>query len=254
MPGRWYNRERSCAPEIARAERPLTMRVAIAALVAYLGLSVAEPAGQPRRSWTDTFDVKKADLRSTGRNPYFVLEPGYTLTLEFGKERVVKRVLAETKLVDGVETRVVEERETKDGRLVEISRNFFAISATTKDVYYFGEEVDIYTNGRVTSHEGAWRAGVKGARFGLAMPAKPVLTSAYYQEVAPGVAMDRARVVSVTERFTGPAGSFANCVKMEETTPLEPAAKDFKLYAPGVGQVTDGALVLVKYGKETARE
>ena len=77
-------------------------------------------------------------------------------------------------------------------RPVEISRNYFAISKRTNDVYYFGEDVDIYKASKVSSHEGAWLAGVKGARFGLAMPGVPTLKAKYYQELAPGVAMDRA--------------------------------------------------------------
>ena len=68
---------------------------------------------------------------------------------------------------------------------------------------------------------------------------------AVYQEVAPGVAMDRARVMSLSERVTTPAGTFERCVKTEETTPLEPGDKGYKLYAPGVGLVQDGPLVLI---------
>jgi hypothetical protein len=37
-------------------------------------------------------------------------------------------------LVAGVETRVVEERETSVGAPVEVSRNYFAISKRTGDV------------------------------------------------------------------------------------------------------------------------
>jgi hypothetical protein len=40
---------------------------------------------------------------------------------------LVITVLNETKVVDGIETRVVEERESEDGELVEISRNYFAV-------------------------------------------------------------------------------------------------------------------------------
>jgi hypothetical protein len=87
-------------------------------------------------------------------------------------------VLNETKTVDGVECRVVEERETKDGKLVEVSRNYFAIGKRTNSVYYFGEDVDIYKDDKVVSHEGAWLAGKNGARFGLMMPGLPLLSSA----------------------------------------------------------------------------
>jgi len=72
-----------------------------------------------------------------------------------------------------------------------------------------------------------------------------VIGQRYYQEAAPGVAMDRARVVSVTERGTTPAGTFERCLKTEETTPLEPGDKEYKLYAPGVGLIQDGPLVLI---------
>jgi hypothetical protein len=59
------------------------------------------------------------------------------------------------------------------------------------------------------------------------------------------VAMDRAQIVSVGERVTTPAGTFEKCLKTEETTPLEPGDKEYKLYAPGVGLVRDGPLVLI---------
>ena len=37
--------------------------------------------------WTWDFSSEKPDLVSTGRNPYFILEPGYVLILEGGDER-----------------------------------------------------------------------------------------------------------------------------------------------------------------------
>jgi hypothetical protein len=200
-------------------------------------------------SWTTEFAVEKSELSATGRNPYFILEPGYQLVFGGGKERLVITVLDETKTVDGVETRVVEERETKDGKLVEVSRNYFAISQRTNDVFYFGEDVDIYKNEKVAGHSGAWLAGVKGARFGLMMPGEIRLKARYYQEIAPGVAMDRAEIVSLSETVKTPAGEFKNCLKVEETTPLEPGVKEYKYYAAGVGLVQDGSLKLVKYGK-----
>jgi hypothetical protein len=60
--------------------------------------------------------------------------------------------------------------------------------------------------------------------------------------------MDRGEILSVTEAVQTPAGRFKDCVKVEDTTPLEPKVKEYKYYAPGVGLVQDGDLVLVKYG------
>ena len=200
-------------------------------------------------SWTTEFRVEPGELSATGSNPYFVLEPGYQLVFEDGKEQLTITVLDETKTVAGVETRVVEERETKDGQLVEVSRNYFAISKRTNSVFYFGEDVDIYKGGQVVSHDGVWLAGVQEARFGLMMPGVPLSRARHYQEIAPGVALDRAEIVSVDATVKTPAGEFANCVRVEETTPLEPDTKGYKYYAPGIGLVQDGSLKLVAYGK-----
>jgi len=200
-------------------------------------------------SWTESFLVEPGELGPTGRNPYFILEPGYYLVLRKGNEELTVTVLDETKKVDGVETRVVEEKETKNGKLVEISRNFFAISKRTNSVYYFGEEVDIYEDGKVVSHDGAWLSGVKGAKFGLMMPGTPLVGGRYYNEIAPDVAMDRSVILSMTETVETIAGTFKNCLKIEETTPLEPGNKELKYYAAGIGLVNDANAELVKYGK-----
>jgi hypothetical protein len=198
--------------------------------------------------WTDRFEVRPAELVSTGRNPFFVLEPGYVLELEDGDNRLVITVLDETEVIDGVETRVVEERESEGGRLVEVSRNFFAINPRNNDVFYFGEDVDVYRNGAVAAHEGAWRSGVDGARFGLMMPGEPLLGARFYEEVAPGIAMDRAEVTSLTDSLDAPAGHFRDVLETAETTPLEPGVREFKYYADGIGLLRDGSLRLVRYG------
>jgi hypothetical protein len=216
------------------------------ALATFTLLPAAQPSAQRDDGFTRNFPVEPGELVSTGRNPYFVLEPGYRLVLEDGAVRLVITVLAETRVVAGVETRVVEERETNAGALVEISRNYFAISRRTNSVFYFGEDVDIYKNGKVVNHEGAWLAGADGARYGLVMPGLPLLSARYYQELAPKVAMDRSQIVSVNARLTTPAGAFSDVLKIEETTPLEPGAKEYKLYAAGVGLVQDGSLKLAR--------
>ena len=224
---------------------PLGVTLAFVAIT--VGTSLVSGQG-PTDSWTREFAIDPAEFSTQGRNPFFVLEPGYALELEDGTTRLVITVLAETRRVDGVETRVVEERETAGGRLVEVSRNFFAISTRTNSVFYFGEEVDIYTGGVVTSHEGAWLAGVSGARAGLMMPGLPLLRARYYQEVAPGVAMDRAEIASLSDRVKAPAGSFTGVLRIHETTPLEVGASGDKYYARGVGLIRDGALLLTRYG------
>jgi len=191
----------------------------------------------------------KAELSSTGRNSYFILEPGYQLTLETKSgDRLVITVLNETKTVDGVETRIIEERETVGGKQVEVSRNYFAISLTSHDVFYFGEDVDTYKNGTVTGHGGSWLAGVNGAHAGLIMPGQPQKGMRFLQEVAPKVAMDQCEVVSTSESVSTPAGNFTGCLKMADSSAMEPGAPETKLYGPGVGLLVEEDYRLVKYG------
>jgi hypothetical protein len=215
-----------------------------------LALSASSLAmrGGADQGWRERFPVDRSRLVNTGRNIYFILEPGHRLRLEHGKDTLTITVLNETRVVDGVNCRVVEERETEGGQLAEVSKNYFAMDPTTGDVYYFGEGVDIYKNGKVSGHEGEWLAGVNGARFGLIMPGKPAVGDKYYQENAPGVALDRAEIVSTTERFKVPAGVFQNCLRTRESSAIEPGIED-KWYAPNVGLIRDEDFVLVKVEK-----
>jgi hypothetical protein len=200
-------------------------------------------------TWQANFPVDKKMLSATGTNQYFVLTPGFRLYYEHRKDTVTTTVLNETKIVDGVETRAVEDRETKNGQLVELTRDYYAVDRNTGDVYYFGEDVNTYKNGKLAGHEGAWLSGVQGARFGMMMPGAVKVGLKFYQEQAPRVAMDRAEVVAVGETVTTPAGTFTNCVHMKETSALEKGMADHKWYAPGVGLVKDGEFVLVRVEK-----
>jgi hypothetical protein len=202
--------------------------------------------------WQSEFTLDRSDLATRGSNPWFVLEPGYQLTYRGREDEkdvdLVITVLEQTEWVDGVETRVVEERERQAGELVEVSRNYFAISTRTHDVYYFGEDVDMYEHGEIESHEGAWRSGAHGAHFGLMMPGVPAVGLRYQSEVAPHVAMDRCEIVSMDATVKTPAGTFDRCVKVEETTPIEPHSREYKLYARGIGLVQDSTLLLTSHG------
>jgi hypothetical protein len=100
----------------------------------------------------------------SGRNPYFILEPGYVLVLRDRDKVLTIRVKGETKKVDGVVCRVVEEKETEGDKVVELSNNYCALGKRTNSVYYFGEDKG-----------GAWLSGEKGAKFGLLMPGLPLV-------------------------------------------------------------------------------
>jgi hypothetical protein len=203
-------------------------------------------------AFTDEFHLERCTFAATGRNPFFILEPGYTQVLEGTEDgatvALTIRVLDATEDVGGVTTRIVEERHVEDGELVEVSRNFFALCEENGSVFYFGEEVDIFEEGEIVSHEGAWRHGARGARAGLIMPGIALLGARYFQEVAPGVALDRAEIIELDATVRTPLRRFTDVLVTRETTPLEPGVTEFKSYAPGVGLVADGEVLLVSAG------
>ena len=207
--------------------------------------SSSKELGRQPAAWRDRFDVDKADLRPTGTNPYIPMQPGRVLKLRHGGRTLTVTILPDTQEIDGVTTGVLEEREANNGTLVEVSRNFLATDKNTGDVYYFGEDVDNYKGGRLVNHDSAWRAGSRGARFGLMLPATPSVGQAFYQEIAPKVAMDRVEVVSTGETVKTPAGVFERCVHLRETTPLERDVSH-KYYAPGIGLIRDDEFELVE--------
>jgi hypothetical protein len=217
-------------------------------LIPLLAVAAGALFSQGTGDYQSEFRVDRKTLGVKGSNAYFNLTPGYRLFYKDGSEADTLTVLAETKTIDGVECRIIEDRESKNGALVELTRDYYAIDSATNDVYYFGEDVDVYKNGKVSGHEGSWLSGVKGAKFGLMMPGNPKVGQRFYQEQAPGVGMDRVEILSAAETVTTPAGTFKNCIHVAETSPLERGLKDHKWYAAGVGQVKDGKLPLVRYG------
>lgn len=230
-----------------RFRTPWTLLTVLALLAS--GALAHEP------DFTDTFNRDRCTFTTVGSNPYLPLWPGYSLVLEGEEEdegelleiSVILTALPETETVDGVETRVFEERESEDGELVEVSRNFFAVCRETGDVWYFGEDSMEIEDGEVVGTGGSWRAGVNGAQPGIIMPGNPLVGARYFQEIAPGVAEDQGEVISVDEEATVPAGSFTGVLEIADTNALEPEEDpEPKLYAPGVGQIVDEELELVE--------
>ena len=199
--------------------------------------------------WTDDFQTDRRKFSSKGQNRFFSLQPGHRIVIESKSEKVIITVLNETKKIGSVVTRIIEEREFEDGELVEVSRNFFAICKATSDVFYFGEEVDDYKDGKIVDHGGAWQADNKDSKAGIIMPGTALLGARHYQEIAPN-AMDRAEIIADNVTMKTPAGTFKNCIRVKETSPLEPGAICYKTYAPGIGLIQDEDLLLTKYSKK----
>jgi hypothetical protein len=228
------------------------------ALASMIGGAGGTRAGAP--AFTDDFRLEQCrQLVPNGGNDYFSLHPGRTWRFEGEDEgelvELEVKVLERTRRIvfqlNGevmrVTARVVREREWVDGELVEESRNYFARCIDTNDIYYLGENVDFYKDGEIIGHDGAWLAGVDGALPGLIMPATFLLGARYFQEIAPGIALDQAEHVEMGLEIETSAGVFQNCIRIVETTPLEPGAESIKIYAPGIGLIVDDELGLVEY-------
>jgi hypothetical protein len=231
-------------------------RVLLAAALAALAVAGCGDGGDNGAPDTDTgLDISVCDPANgpfslTIDNEFFPLEVGTVLVLEGDEDgalvRVEFEVLDETEEIAGVTTRVVQERETEDGMLVEISRNFFA-QAPDGTVCYFGEDVDIYgEDGGVVDHEGAWRAGADGALAGIQMPAAPEVGMKYYQEYAPSVAQDMGEITAMGEHLSVPAGEFDDTLEVTETSPLD-SGSSLKIYVSGIGMAVDESITLRSY-------
>ena len=89
--------------------------------------------------------------------------------------------------------------------------------------------------------------GEVNATAGIAIPGECLIGAAYYQENAPGKAMDCARIEEVNATIETPSGEFSGCLKVWEMNPLDGDSQT-KTFAPGIGLVQDEGLLLVKHG------
>lgn len=229
-------------------------------LILMLAAAVPMTGALAQDGFTDEFPISSCRFEPWGNNAFFKLIPNRQLYLsnancadcvaEEGLVELWITVLPETRRIKfehngkrmAVRARVVEEYETVDGEVEEISHNFFANCSPMNDVYYFGEDV---FDGDGEPLPDAWLAGRHGARPGIIMPDRAyLLGSRYYQEIAEN-AQDRAEHTSMGFEVVVPAGVFQNCVEIIETSPLEPGHESPKTYCPNIGMVRDGDLELV---------
>ena len=208
-----------------------------------------QPSGpQPSFATTKRLDISRCapgpGFTVASTNPWFPMDVGRQLVLEGDEEGEtltnVVTVLNVTRTIEGVVTRVVEEREFLDGVLSEVTWNYH-VQAPDGSICYYGEDVDVYTDAGIT-HEGAWCPGGDN-QPGIFMPAEPVEGMEYQNEVAPGIALDEARIVGAGPT-TVPFGRFEETIRIREFDPLS-GGKDHKVHARDVGIIVDGTLQLI---------
>lgn len=173
-------------------------------------------------------------------NPYFTLKLGTKFIYENktaeSLERIEVVITHETKKVLSVITTVVWDRVWLDNQLVEDTKDWYA-QDKEGNVWYFGEEVANFEDGKLKDHKGAWEAGVDGALPGIIMPADPQVGHSYRQEYYIGVAEDMGEIAALSKKVTVPYGTFANCLQTRDWSAIDKSANEYKYYCPDVGFV-----------------
>jgi hypothetical protein len=208
------------------------------------------PAEAPLTGSAEDYERAQFDDPTDIDNKWLPLEPGTQLVLkgsaivdEEGRQprRVVTTVTDLTKVIDGVRTLVIWERDFTAGKLSEPELAFFA-QDNDGNVWLVGEYPEEYEDGKFDKAPG-WISGQKGARAGISMKAEPRLGAPSYAQgyAPPPVGFDdRARVYRMGEQTCVPVDCYENVLVTEEFNPSEPGAYQLKYYASGVGNVRVG--------------
>ena len=214
--------------------KELARAAALASVVAAAPLAIASLAIAQEYNP----QINPADFSTTITNPLFNLPIGkrmeYLSKTEDGTERIVITITGATRTVMGVETLVFHDRVFLNNQLIEDTRDYVA-QDKAGNVWYFGEEVDNFENGKLKNHDGAWLAGVDGAKPGIWFPADPQIGDEYRQEFYRGVAEDMMRIVALDETVITKLGTFQSCVRTLEWTPLDPESQEENFYCPAAG-------------------
>jgi hypothetical protein len=223
---------------IAWKARCVHARRLLTAVVVGLG-AVALVAATPKPPRT----VDPNDFVRHVDNPWFPLKPGTTYRHVGSKEgeRAVDvfKVSHQTKQVLGVTTTVVVDKLYVHGRLEEIAHDWYA-QDRKGNVWYFGETIrEFNSEGKEIPAQGAWQAGVDGARAGIVMPVRPRVGYEFRPEYYKGQAEDRYRILDLSAKVKTPYRTFSRVLVMSERSRLEPGVLGLKFHARGFGQIKE---------------
>jgi hypothetical protein len=198
----------------------------------------------------DEFNADNFDRSTIIDNEWWPLTPGTQLiyegfTVEEGEEiphRIVFTVTDLTKVIGGVNTVVIFDRDYSDEELVESELAFYA-QDNDGNVWHLGQYRETYDEVEFVGGRAWLVSHLEGAKAGIMMKADPQLgTPDYSQGYAPPPFhwTDRARVYEMGQSTTVPWGAFDDVLVTEEYNDEEPGAFQLKYYARGVGNVRVG--------------
>jgi hypothetical protein len=200
----------------------------------------------------DDFDRRNFPAMARVDNQWYPLVPGTQYTLEGRSNRgrgslphrVVFTVTDLTKVIDGVPTVVLWDRDINEGELEEAELAFQA-QDNDGNVWLLGEYPEEYEDGEFKTAENTWIAGFEGAKPGVLMRTDPRTgTPSYLQGLAPEIEFqDRAKVSKTGLKTCVPARCYDDVLLIDEWNPLEPKdGHQLKYFARGVGNVRVGAV------------
>src|SRR5215475_7662553 len=217
----------------------------IAVAFAVLGLAACGGGGGSSTSLpqgTKAVHLDPADFTTEIDNPYWPMRPGSHWVYREVEGGEVHRddvtVTNETKLLGGIEARVVHDLVTQNGETLEKTDDWYA-QDSKGNLWYLGEDTAEYENGKLKTKEGTWAYGVDGAQPGVILPASPKRGLSYREEYYKGHAEDAAEILSVGSQVQVPYGRFHGAVLTRNYSAIEPTVEEMKLYAKGVGPVME---------------
>jgi hypothetical protein len=190
--------------------------------------------------------INPADFSTNITNKYFSLPVGKKMVFEAdteeGPEKIEIEITGETKIIEGVTTLVYLDTVHLNGVIHEVTKDYLA-QHKNGDVWYFGEEVDNFDEkGKLQDHAGSFIHGQDGAKAGIWMKAEQRVGDSYRQEYYKGEAEDMRDTLAVGLTVTTKLGTYTDCVKVYDWTPLDAESKEHKYYCPQVG-----SLVLIEH-------
>jgi hypothetical protein len=135
-----------------------------------------------------------------------------------------------------VDTAIVQYVAYSDGRIHEVAIDWYA-QADDGSVWYFGEDVSNFEDGKVADTKGTWMASDK-TPAAMIMPAKPAVGNVYRSENAPEVVFEQVRVEKVDQTVPGPSGNIRGAIEVMELH--MDGTREGKTFAPGYGEFSTG--------------
>jgi len=213
------------------------------------------PGFGPRCTQLEKFKPKDFPERPKIQNTYLPLIPGMRSSFEGTVDGVPHRVEFTVtdlyKRMDGVNVLVVWDTDTSEEQLVESELAFFAEDehGNVWNLGEYPEEYEYDENGDLidVSASNTWISGKKGAKAGIHMADRPIVSSRQYiQGDAPAIDfLDCAKVVQKTRnhKICVEFGCFGSVVVTHETNlAVADDGIQSKYHAPGKGIIQIGAV------------